>query len=83
MSATATITMSSKGQFVLPKAVRERLKLYPGCKVSVAIDDEGRLVLTPELHEPAALFRDRPPVKKVVSVDEMDQAIARAARGRV
>ena len=33
-----TITMSSRGQFVLPKAVREHLKLYPGCKVDVTIE---------------------------------------------
>jgi AbrB family looped-hinge helix DNA binding protein len=77
-----TITMSAKGQFVLPKSVRESLKLRPGCKVEVAIDDKGRLILTPALHEPEELFRDRPPVKRVVSVEEMDKAIQRATRGR-
>lgn len=75
--------MSAKGQFVLPKAVRESLKLFPGCKVEVSVDDRGRLILTPSLHEPEDLFRDRPPVKRVLSVDEMDDAIRRASRGRV
>lgn len=78
-----TITMSAKGQFVLPKSVRESLKLFPGCKVDVSIDAKGRLVLTPALHEPQELFVDRPPVKRVVSVEEMNEAIAKAARGRV
>lgn len=78
-----TITMSSKGQFVLPKAVREHLKLYPGCKVTVTIDAQDRLILTPALHDPEALFADRPPVKRVVTVEEMNQAIGRAVRGRV
>lgn len=77
-----TITMSAKGQFVLPKAVRESLKLRPGCKVEVSIDDKGRLVLTPALHEPEELLRDRPPVKRVVSLEDIDTAIRKATRGR-
>jgi AbrB family looped-hinge helix DNA binding protein len=77
-----TITMSGKGQFVLPKALRESLKLRPGCKVEVSIDSKGRLILTPALYEPEDLFRDRPPVKRVVSLEEMDQAIRKATRGR-
>lgn len=78
-----TITMSAKGQFVLPKAVRESLKLYPGCKVAISVDAQGRLVLTPALYEPEALFADRPPVRRVVSVAEMDDAIGRAVRDRL
>ena len=78
------ITMSTRGQFVLPKAVRERLKLLPGCKVEGSIDEQGRLVLMPALHEPKELFQDRPPVKRTVSLEEMDRAIGRAVRrGRV
>jgi AbrB family looped-hinge helix DNA binding protein len=79
-----TMTMSTRGQFVLPKEVRERLKLMPGCKVEGTIDEQGRLVLIPSLHEPEALLVDRPPVGRVVSVEEMDRAIGRvAARDRV
>lgn len=78
-----TITMSSKGQFVLPKAVRERLKLYPGCRVQVTIDAERRLVLKPALHAPEELFADRPPVTRVRSVEEMNQAIGKALRDRL
>lgn len=75
--------MSAKGQFVLPKAVREHLKLLPGCKVDVTVDENGRLILTPALHEPEALFADRPRVKKSVSLQDMDRAIGEAVRGRV
>ncbi|MBC8073470.1 MAG: AbrB/MazE/SpoVT family DNA-binding domain-containing protein [Deltaproteobacteria bacterium] len=78
-----TITMSAKGQFVLPKSVREHLKLVPGSKVDVTIDGQNRLVLTPALHQPEELFRGRPPVKRVVSLAGMDKAIAQGARGRV
>ena len=75
-----TITMSTRGQFVLPKDIRERLKLMPGCKVEGSIDENGRLVLVPALYEPNELFRDRPPVHRVRSVEEMDQAIRKAVR---
>ncbi len=79
----ATITMSSKGQFVLPRAVRDRLKLSAGSKVRVTVDAKDRVILTPELHDPKELFANRPPVKRVVTVAEMDRAIAKAVRGRV
>ena len=78
-----TITMSAKGQFVLPKAVREHLKLLPGSKVDVTVDDQRRLVLTPALHTAEELFRDRPPVRRTVSIADMDRAIAKRARGRI
>jgi bifunctional DNA-binding transcriptional regulator/antitoxin component of YhaV-PrlF toxin-antitoxin module len=77
-----TMTMSSRGQFVLPREVRERLKLLPGCKVDGSIDEQGRLVLVPALHEPEELLIDRPRTKRVVSVQEMDRAVARAVAGR-
>ena len=72
--------MSTRGQFVLPKDVRERLKLLPGCKVEGTIDEDGRLVLVPALYEPEELFGDRPPVTRTVSIEEMDEAIRRAVR---
>jgi bifunctional DNA-binding transcriptional regulator/antitoxin component of YhaV-PrlF toxin-antitoxin module len=75
-----TLTMSTRGQFVLPKEVRERLKLLPGCKVEGIIDAQGRLVLVPALHEPEELFGDRPRATRVVSIEEMNDAIGRSAR---
>lgn len=78
--AAFTIKMSTRGQFVLPKEVRERLKLLPGCSVDGSIDEQGRLVLVPALYEPEELFRDRPPVTRTVSLEEMDRAIGRAVR---
>ena len=47
----ATITMTSKGQFTLPVAVRERFRLNAGAKLSVDVTDDGRIVLEPRADE--------------------------------
>lgn len=38
----------------------------------------GRLVLVPSKYEPQDLFKDRPKVARVMSIDDMDRAIAQA-----
>lgn len=63
---------------MLPKEVRERLKLFPGCRVEGTIDEQGRLVLVPALHAPEDLLRDRPTVRRRLSLEEMEAAIGRA-----
>jgi AbrB family looped-hinge helix DNA binding protein len=75
-----TITMSTRGQFVLPKEVRERLKLLPGCKIDGTIDADGRLVLIPALHDPEELLVNRRPAARCVSVEEMNDAIGETVR---
>ena len=42
----ATTTVSSKGQVVIPRALREKYRLTSGTRLAVAESDEG-LVLTP------------------------------------
>ena len=42
-----TVTLSSKYQLVIPRAVRERLDLQPGAKLTV-IEKSGILYLVPE-----------------------------------
>lgn len=80
----STLTMSSKGQLTVPRALREKLKLRPGCLVDVRVDDEGRLVLTPVLYEPEDFLARRPPKPGgVASIEEMEAGIRKgAARGR-
>jgi antitoxin PrlF len=75
-----TITVSSKGQITVPVALREALKLHPGSILQASIDAQGRLVLVPDLHEPADLFKDRPVVSRALTLEEMDEAIGRAVR---
>lgn len=41
-----TITLTSEGQLVIPKAILDALRVKPGTPFSVTLDD-GRLVLEP------------------------------------
>ena len=60
-------TVTSKGQLVIPKAIREYLHLHPGDRLDFIIRDDGDVVLRPAvtdvrdlkglLHQPG-----RPPV---------------------
>jgi antitoxin PrlF len=79
-----TLTLSTKGQLTLPKAVREALRLEPGSEVRGNVEENGRLVLVPDLYEPEQLFEGRPNVKRRLSVAEMNAAIRRGIeRGHV
>jgi AbrB family looped-hinge helix DNA binding protein len=46
MKGVATTTVSSKGQVVIPRALREKYRLTSGTRLEVAESDEG-LVLSP------------------------------------
>lgn len=39
--------MTSKGQVLIPKDVREAIGLIPGCPVEVGINDRGEAVVVP------------------------------------
>lgn len=65
-----TVTLSSKGQLVIPKAVREHAQLAPGSQLSVRyVDGEIRL----RLLEPA----------QAASLDEVAGCLARPERERL
>ena len=77
----ATVTLTSKGQLTIPRQLRDALGLAPGARLQASIDRHGRLVLVPSKYEPEDLFRHRPKVNRVMSIDDMDQAIAMAVGG--
>jgi antitoxin PrlF len=76
-----TVTLTSKGQLTLPRQLRDALGLAPGARLQASIDRHGRLVLVPSKYEPEDLFRHRPTVNRLMSIDDMDRAIALAAGG--
>lgn len=47
-----TVTLSSKGQLVIPKAVRDRAQVAPGSRFSVSYE-EGEIRLQPLPRSPA------------------------------
>ena len=76
-------TLNSKGQITIPKQVREHLKLNPGDKLDFVIESEGRVVIRPaklDVRELKRLLKRRD--GKVLSIEEMNAAIARGAAGK-
>jgi AbrB family looped-hinge helix DNA binding protein len=86
----ATTTVSTKGQVILPKAIRERRKWRPGTRLVVEETADGVLLKAAPLFSPSrpedvfGMLRYSGPPK---TVEDMDAAIAaeverRRARGR-
>ena len=87
---TVTTTVSTKGQVILPKAIRERRKWAAGTRLLVEETAEGVLLKPAPLFKPArhedvaGMLAYKGPAK---TIEEMDAAIAaevkrRHARGR-
>ena len=75
-------TMSSKGQTVIPKAIRERLGLQPGDALDFVVQDDGDVILRPALEDVRRLKGVlRRAGRAPVSVQEMNRVI-RERRGR-
>lgn len=75
---TSFATLTSKGQMTLPKSVRERFGLRAGDRLEVAVDDQ-RIVLIPRSLHLADICSLLPAPAKPVSLEEMEEAIARGA----
>jgi len=76
-------TLTSKGQTTIPKQVREHLKLNPGDKLDFVIEPGGRVVIRPaklDVRQLKGLLKRSN--GKVLSIEEMNAAIARGAAGK-
>jgi antitoxin PrlF len=70
-------TLTSKGQITLPRQIRDALKLRTGDRVEFVLGDEGIQVraATSDVRELKGLLRR--PGRTPVSLEGMDDAIAR------
>ena len=68
--------LSSKGQLVIPKAIREHLGVHPGDVVHFVVQDSGEVLIEPavaDVRELKGLLRR--PGRRPVSVEAMNRAV--------
>lgn len=75
-------TITSKGQVTLPKPIRDRLHLEPGDKIDFLLDDDGCLRVEPVTASVTQLRGMLPKPAVPITLEQMDEAISRAARRR-
>jgi AbrB family looped-hinge helix DNA binding protein len=74
--------MTSKGQITVPKDVRLKLGLKPGDRVRFLVEADGRVRLLPAKRDIGELVGILPKPKRALTIEEMDEAIARAIAGK-
>lgn len=74
--------LTSKGQLVIPKEIREHMQLQPGDQLDFMVRDDGEVVIRPVVADVTALRGMlKTPGRKPVSLGSMKKAIReRAAR---
>lgn len=69
-------TITSKGQITIPKKLRNHLHLSTGDKVEFILDEKQQSASITPLHHSAALLKNiLPKPKKIVTLEDMDDAI--------
>jgi antitoxin PrlF len=82
MNDIAASTVTSKGQITIPKQIRDRLRLEPGHRVEFEVNRQGQVILRAknvDIRELKGIIRSKR--KTPVSVEEMNEAIARGYSG--
>ncbi len=76
-----TATLTSKGQTVIPKAIRDHLKLQPGDALDFFVQDNGEVLIRPATEDirrlKGLLHRS---ARSPVSVAQMNQTIRNRGR---
>lgn len=68
-----------KGQATIPKAIREHLQLKPGDRVKFFVHPDGTVVILPKVSASALRGMIKSRRKKPVTVQEMNEAVAKGA----
>ena len=74
-----TATITSKGQITIPKDIRLQLDLHAGDKISFIEDEDGSINFVPIKKPLSALKGLVAKPKKVVSIEDMNNAVKRKA----
>jgi len=72
-------TLTSKGQMTFPKAIRDQLGLEAGDKLELTITKNGQLHIIPKKSAVKQLKGMLAKPNKIVSLEEMDDAIAKGS----
>ena len=72
-------TVTSKGQITLPKPIRDKLGVKPGDRVAFREREDGTIVVEPETLSLLDLQGVLKPRVRGVTVEDMNEAIRRAA----
>jgi antitoxin PrlF len=79
---TMESAITTKGQATIPKAIREHLRLKPGDRVKFFVHPDGSVVLLPK--RPASVLRGIiKGRRRLVTLEEMDEAVASGAAERI
>jgi AbrB family looped-hinge helix DNA binding protein len=82
MDTIVLSTVTSKGQITIPKEIRDRLRLQAGSRVEFQLNRQGQVIMRArnrDFHSLKGIVRSRR--KTPVSVEEMNEAIARGWSG--
>ena len=75
----AKAKITSKGQLVVPKPIRQHLRLQKGDSVDFVIQGDGEVVMRPATGDVRELKGILPKPGKAVSLEEMDRAVRKRA----
>ncbi|MBM3297459.1 MAG: AbrB family transcriptional regulator [Candidatus Aminicenantes bacterium] len=76
----AESTITTKGQCVVPKKVRDYMRLNPGDKIDFVIREDGEVAVRPVILDVRELKgRMSKPGRKPVSLEDMDKAVRKRA----
>jgi AbrB family looped-hinge helix DNA binding protein len=87
-ASSARTRVSTKGQVILPKAIRDKRNWAAGTELTVEETAEGVLLrpapafAATRIDQVAGMLRGRAPVGRALSIEEMDAAVMAEAKRR-